>query len=161
MSYAMFHQYFPEIAKTETRSVTVFPDSDTNLPAGNYGFLEMFCDEPGCDCRRVFFSVVSERTKDVEAVIAYGWENRQFYVDWLKDDDPDIIKDLQGPVLNLCSPQSRLAPALLSLAQKVLLQDEDYIDRIKRHYRMFRDKIDGPGKKGPRYNIVKKRKQRS
>jgi len=142
MAYVMFHQYFPEIAKRETRGIKISHNSDTNLPAGDYGFLEMFCDEPGCDCRRVLFSVVSDRTKDVLAVITYGWENKQFYVDWLKDDDPATIKELQGPALNTCSPQSRLAPALLSFAQNVLLQDKDYIDRIKRHYRMFREKID-------------------
>lgn len=159
MPYVMFYQYFPEIAKMETRGIKISDTSGTNLPAGDYGFLEMFCDEPGCDCRCVLFSVVSDSTKDVEAVITYGWEDRQFYADWLKDDDPDAIKELQGPALNTSSPQSRLAPALLGVAHEVLFQDEDYIDRIKRHYRMFRDKIDRGGRTGAGGN--KRRKQKS
>ncbi|MGD0660409.1 MAG: hypothetical protein ABSD38_20295 [Syntrophorhabdales bacterium] len=149
MAYVMFYQYFPEIAERETRGIKISDKSGTNLPAGDYGFLEMFCDEPGCDCRRVLLSVVSDRTRDIEAVITYGWENRQFYVDWLKDDDPDAIKELQGPALNTSSPQSRLAPALLGLAQEMLFQDEGYIDRIKRHYHMFRDNIDKSGGRRP------------
>ena len=43
------------------------------------------------------------------------------------------------------SPQTPLAPALLKLVKEVLLQDEAYVERIKRHYRMFREKL-GKGK---------------
>jgi hypothetical protein len=160
MAHVMFHQYFPEIAETETRGIIISSNSGTGLPAGDYGFLEMFCDEPGCDCRRVLFSVVSDRTKDVLAVITYGWEDRQFYVDWLKDDDPAAIKELKGPALNSCSPQSQLAPVLLSLIQKILFRDRDYIDRIKRHYSMFRDKVDNSRKESG-YKTRTKKKQKS
>ncbi|MCK4735010.1 MAG: hypothetical protein KAT65_21335 [Methanophagales archaeon] len=44
------------------------------------------------------------------AVIAYGWENRKFYADWLGRNDPPAIADLKGPALNLASHQSELAP---------------------------------------------------
>ncbi len=57
------------------------------------------------------------------------------------DDDPRIINDLTGPALNLASPQSNIAPALLDLFSKVLLKDTAYVERIKRHYVMFRQKI--------------------
>ncbi len=43
MPFRMFHDYFPEIAEQETRSITVLPQSNMGLPAGSYGFLEMFC----------------------------------------------------------------------------------------------------------------------
>lgn len=148
MPYRPFRDLFPEVAGRETRTLTVFPDSGTDLPPGQYAFLEMYCDEPGCDCRRVFFYVVSSRRKDVEAVIAYGWEPPSYYEEWLKDDDPHIIADLKGPCLNLASPQSRLAPAILDAVRNILLQDEAYVERLKRHYRMFRRKID-KGRKGP------------
>jgi len=142
MPYAMFHQYFPEIAKRETRSVTILHDSDYGLPAGSYGFLEMYCDEPDCDCRRVFFGVISEKTKRIEAYITYGWESPAYYKEWLGFDDPYAISDLMGPALNAGSPQSRLAPALLNLVRETLLRDEDYIDRIKRHYLLSRGRIE-------------------
>jgi hypothetical protein len=61
-------------------------------------------------------------------------------VDWFGKDDPNIIRDLMGPVLNLGSPQSELAPVFLEKI-KYVLQDERYVARIKRHYRMFRETV--------------------
>jgi hypothetical protein len=72
MPYAVFHSLFPELAERETRTVTVVHRLLFNLPPAQYAFLEMFCDEPGCDCRRVLFSVLSSLHKDVQAVIAWG-----------------------------------------------------------------------------------------
>ena len=142
MPYSLFHNYFPDIAERETRTVTVFENSKFNLPPAQYYFLEMFCDEPGCDCRRAFFTVKSSLQKDIKAVIAWGWETPEFYAKWMGDNDPLIIRDLIGPTLNLGSPQSKLAPALLDVFRTVLLEDAVFVNRIKRHYAMFRKKID-------------------
>ena len=148
MPYVPFYELYPEIAKRETRKITVFRGHPSGLPAGDYGFVETFCDEPDCDCRRVLFSVVSSRhhKNKVEAVVTYGWSTANFYSKWWGNDDPKIIAELQGPGLNVGSPQSPLAPALLQLVKEVLLQDDAYIERIKRHYWMFREKL-GKGKK--------------
>ncbi|MBW1676875.1 MAG: hypothetical protein JRF30_05520 [Deltaproteobacteria bacterium] len=93
--------------------------------------------------------------KNVQAVITWGWEDREFYTKWLGDDDPHIINDLIGPALNLASSQSNLAPALLDLFRKVLLQDSAYVERVKQHYAMFRQEVDGNTKK-----VVLKKKRR-
>jgi hypothetical protein len=45
--------------------------------------------------------------------------------------------------LNLASPQSENAPALLELFRRVLLVDPGYVARVKRHYEMFRSKVGG------------------
>ncbi len=142
MSYKAFHLLFPAIAELETRSITIVDGSAFNLPPGTYTFLEMYCDEPGCDCRRAFFAVTSSRENNMLAVIAWGWETRKFYMEWMGDNDPSTIDGLIGPILNLASPQSDSAPALLNLFRNVLLKDPAYIDRIKRHYAMFRKEID-------------------
>ncbi len=142
MPFVKFHDLFPEIAERETRTITVLPGQPSELPTGEYGFVEMYCNEPGCDCRRVFFFVLSSTSKNVEAVVTYGWETPDFYAEWMNDDDPEIIAELKGPALNLGSPQSRLAPAILNLVKDVLLQDDAYVERIKRYYQMFRNKID-------------------
>jgi len=147
MPYSLFHSRFPEVAERETRTITVIDPSHFNIPPAHYSFLEMFCDEPGCDCRRVFFSVVSSLQNDIKAVIAWGWEDPCFYVKWMGDNDPHVIKDLMGPVLNLASPQSNLAPAVLKLFEGVLLKDNAYIERVKRHYVMFRETVDKKSKK--------------
>ena len=142
MPYAFFHELFPEIAERETRTITMFEQSSSGLPSGDYGFIEMYCNERKCDCRRVFFYVVSKTTKKPVAVIAYGWESQKFYAKWMKDDSPEVIAELQGPILNMGSPQSKYAPAILEIVKDIILKDSAYIDRIKTHYKMYRDKID-------------------
>ena len=161
MTYQSFQDLFPEMAEEETRTITILSeDSDTGLPAGRYSFLEMFCNEPKCDCRRVFFYVVSSSRIGPEAVIAWGWEKPEFYAKWLRDDDPQMITALKGPVLNLGSPETELAPALLELVRDVLLKDEVYIERVKQHYRCFRARIDGKSIPGPRSRKRRKRRRK-
>ena len=142
MPYVYLREHLPEIAERETRTITVLEQSTTGLPPAEYSLLEMYCDERGCDCRRVFFYVVSLLKNDVKAVIAYGWESPEFYARWMRDDSPEMIEELQGPVLNMGSPQSSLAPAILKIVKDIILQDCAYVERIKSHYAMFRAKID-------------------
>lgn len=143
MPFVSLHDYLPELAERETRTVTIFPESGFDLPPADYGLVEMFCDEPGCDCRRVMFYVISSRTRTVEAVVAYGWESRKFYRDWIGMDDPLIIDDLRGPALNFGSPAASHAPEILKMLKEAVLSDSAYVDRVKRHYALFREKIDG------------------
>ena len=114
---------------------------DSDLPIGSYSLIESYCDEPGCDCRRVFFSVFSKKSNKMLAVIAYGWENEGFYSKWFGYNNPQAIKDLKGPALNLASPQSELAPAILKVVEAVI-EDNSYIKRIKSHYELFKDFIE-------------------
>ena len=102
----------------------------------------MYCEEPGCDCRRVFFTVFSQRLRKPLAVIAFGWESADFYARWLNGMPVDP-KLLQGPILDPGSAQSKYAPALLDLIENVVLADPAYIDRLKRHYRMVREAVSG------------------
>jgi hypothetical protein len=50
---------------------------------------------------------------------------------------------LQGPVLNLGSPETVLSQGVLTLFKEMLLVDPVYTDRVKRHYKLFRDKVEG------------------
>ena len=159
MPYASFHELFPKVAERETRTITVPPGTNAGVPPGEYGFVEMFCDERGCDCRRVFFAAVSAPHGDLQAVIAYGWESPAFYAKWMGDNDPQIIEELRGPCLNLASHQSAAAPAFLNMVRDVLLRDAAYMERVKRHYQMFREKIDGAGSRKRRF-WTKNRKRR-
>ncbi len=143
MPFVSFYHRFPRIAERETRTITVLKHSEFGLPAGDYSFLEMFCDEPGCDCRRIFFYVVSSLRRDVDAVVAWGWEPLDFYGKWMRDDDSKVLAELKGPTLNLGSPQSHLAPGILEVVEKILLRDEAYVERVKVHYTLFRGTVDG------------------
>jgi hypothetical protein len=121
--------------------MTIF--DDPKLAGDEYGFLEHYCNDKGCDCRRVMFNVVSRNTMKTVAVIAYGWESKAFYTKWnYSHNDPEIIAQMQDPILNPGSPQSELAPALLEKVRDALLKDPAYMARIKKHYRMFKEKVD-------------------
>jgi hypothetical protein len=143
MPYAFLYSRLPQIAEAETRTITILNHGGVlerfGVPPGTYAFREMFCDEPGCDCRRVMWWVASEKRD--EAVIAWGWESRAFYGRWIGDGDPESIRQLQGPALNLGSDQTELADGLLRLTSEVLLKDREYIERVKRHYQQFRSAL--------------------
>jgi hypothetical protein len=143
MPFAPFDEYFLELAEAETRVLTVPPGALGDLPPDTYVFREMYCNEKGCDCRRVFFSVLSESHARTEAIIAYGWETKAFYAKWMGNSDLATLVELQGPILNVGSPQSPLAPAILKFTEEVLLKNPAYVDRIKRHYALFRQTIAG------------------
>lgn len=144
MPYKLLYEYLPELAERETRTISVLQPTALGLPLGQYSFLEMFCDERRCDCRRVMWWVASTRQREPEAVIAWGWESRRFYARWLGEDAPEVLDALQGPCLNLGSPQSALAPALLRLCTEHLLGNPAYVERLKRHYRLFRARVEAP-----------------
>ena len=134
-----FMDRFPEVGARETKSVTVPPQQD--LTEGEYGFVELYCDEPGCDCRRVTIDVLRPETgwSKVWATISYGWESLDFYRKWSgSSSDPAQVK---GPYLDPLNPQTRYSPSLLNLF-RFLVQSPDYVARLGRHYRMFRESID-------------------
>ena len=141
MPYASLFGEFPDIAERETRTITL-TKARHSLPVDSYAFVELYCDERGCDCRRVFFNVYSPSSNEALAVIAYGWESRDYYIKWMGDDDSLVIDSLMGPTLNMMSPQTALAMPLLSLFRELLLADPAYMQRIKRHYDMFRQKVE-------------------
>jgi hypothetical protein len=139
MSFTPFYNKFPEIAEDETRSITIF--NDPKLSDDSFGLIESYCDETDCDCRRVFLNIHSEKQDKILAVITFGWESEKFYANWLGTNEPQIIKELKGPTLNLASPQSKLAPKILNLVHRLVLHDKKYIERLKRHYELFREDI--------------------
>ena len=151
MHFTPFFRFLPEVADKEMRIVKVFGDSPWDLPEDVYGFFEMFCSEKQCDCRRVFFNVMTERQGSV-ATIAYGWETTAFYARWLGINDRSVIKEMLGPILNVASPQSRIAPQILRMFNDILLVDVDYISSVRRHYKLMKDKINAMS--GIEYSVL-------
>ena len=91
-----FHSLLPELAQREVRCVHfgAAPASvpEPVLPADEYIYLEFYCDDLKCDCRRVFLQVIAKgQPGKVFASISYGWEKESFYrkrMPW----DPDEAK---------------------------------------------------------------------
>ena len=149
MPFTRFRDRFRDLADRETRIITPPLGSAYGIPAGQYAFLEMFCDEPGCDCRRVLFTVIDTASGRCEAVINFGWEDASFYAAWLREDDPHMVAALQGPALHLGPAQGRHANAILEVAKQLVLGDKAYVARVKRHYEMFRADVAQGNRPGP------------
>jgi hypothetical protein len=140
MPMAPFMERFPELAARETRSVKV-PLGDP-LPHGDYGFIELYCNEPGCDCRRVTVLVLRPHTGwKVWASISYGWESMDFYQNWARTSEPLDPLQWQGPYLDPLAQQSPHSPVLRDLFE-FILQSPGYEQRLKNHYQLFRAAVE-------------------
>ena len=134
MPMTMFVNRFPGIGPRETKTLVVV--NHQGIPDGEYGFFEFYCDEAGCDCRRVIISVLCRETgTKIWATIGYGWESLAYYRQRCPAVDTNTAK---GPALDPLNPQSEYAPVLLELFRG-MLQSPDYVERLKRHYAMFRE----------------------
>ena len=146
MPYEPFMEHFEKLGWKETRSITLFDNNDFGLPPDDYGLLESYCDDEDCDCRRVFLNIVSRKHNKIMAVVTYGWENEAFYYKWFGGvDSPFVhqaVKEMTGLGLNSASHQSKLAPAIMKMVGWALASDPAYVARLKRHYQMFKEKVD-------------------
>ena len=126
-----------------------------DLPDGEYGFLELYCDDDQCDCRRVLIQVIakSDPTKPW-ATINYGWESEAFYYQRLRDSE--LAKACTRPTLDPLNPQSKYAPALLRLFGEVV-QDKAYVHRLQRHYELFKRQGQQAERKGVKTSLRKRR----
>ena len=137
MAMVPFYSRFRELAFAETRSVTT--RAYGSLPDAAYAFLEFYCDEPTCDCRRVLLQVVREGTGTrVWATINFGWESPAFYHKW-SPGDPDSSQN-SGSYLDPLNPQTEHSNAILELFRSVLQIDIEYVRRLKRHYQLAKAK---------------------
>lgn len=138
MEFVPLHKVLNELASKETRSLNVFHETD-GLPAGEYGFIDSYCSDPSCDCRRVFINVICSAGALAGrhlAVIGYGWEGLQFYKSWMHG-DLETAKQLCGVGIEPCQVRSEYAEACLSAFKRFVL-DDVYAARICRHYAAFK-----------------------
>ena len=142
MPFQPLHELLPQLAEAETRAITLpSADNEFKLPAGTYLFVETFCNEKGCDCRKVMFSVFHNMEKMSLAVISYGWESEAFYKKWMRVNDKELARQMMKPSLNELSPQSIYAGKILNMFNCVLLPGTKYLARVKTHYGLFRSKL--------------------
>ncbi len=136
-----FHLKCPEIGFDEYRSLTIHRDGE--LPAGEYAFVEFYCADPKCDCRRVSIAVVAPEVRSGPlATLSYGWEKPAFYRKWSRV--PIDANEMAGASLNPLAPQSKYSETLLRLFEDLVLT-EAYVERLKRHYDLFKKVIGAKG----------------
>jgi len=144
MPFTPLGSVLPEIARSETRSLLRVEDGEVRR---SYLFSESYCDEPGCDCRRVYFLVFSDEAGAAQprATLCWGWEPSEFYRTWARSPlDEGDLEELRGPALARLAQQSAEASELLA-ELRTLLANEAYAERIKRHYHAFRAVVDVTG----------------
>ena len=76
--------------------------------------------------------------RQIWATISYGWESLDFYTKWGGAHSDPL--EMKGPYLDPLNPQTEYSSALLNLF-RFLIQSPDYVERLKRHYQMFRDSV--------------------
>ena len=148
-----FSNRFPKLAEVETRRVLVLgDDNEWDLPVGTYSFLESYCGDSKCDCRRVFLNAAYTRKDSprreaprILATIGYGWDSLDYYANWFKmgnsemdETDESIIRDLKGPILESGSFYSEYSERLLRFFKESTVKDTFFVERLKRHYALFK-----------------------
>jgi hypothetical protein len=135
-----FYSQFPELAERETR-VAFIPFPQAGLPMGKFAFVEHYCGDLECDCRRVLIMVTAQHDPTtVLATINFGWESEKYYANRLWGDHA-MAAEIRMASLDPLLPQSESAGALLGLFQQIVQNDRAYVERLARHYRMFKEAI--------------------
>ena len=73
MSLTPFYSTHGDLAFRETRTL-LLPDG-LGVPAGEYGLLEHYCTDRGCDCQRVLRASMAEIARQGAGVLVYLHEN--------------------------------------------------------------------------------------
>lgn len=130
-----FIRRFPELGGRETRVATFMEGGE--IPGGKYNFVEYYCDDEACDCRRVIIRVILDSPEpEIIASINYGWEEPEFYATWMGSEGEE--DEMSGAILEPLLPQSRHSRFFLRFFGEMILRDPVYVERLKRHYAMFR-----------------------
>jgi hypothetical protein len=130
-----FAKRFPELGPQETRVVRV--EDDDGFPRGKYAFHESYCEVKDCECHRVMLTVIEETTPGrIWASISFGWDLPEWFT------GGRVLERLgataSGAFLDPTCPQSEHAAEFLDLFEWMIARDPAYVERLKRHYTMFK-----------------------
>ena len=131
-----FGMHCEEVALREFRAMIV-QENARQIPAGEYLFVECYCDDPECDCRRVFIQVyLQPDAKRIVLSLNYGWESPNYYQNYMVW-SAKLARQIAAGCLDPLSPRPAYAADFLRLFRKHAL-DEAYKARLKRHYALFK-----------------------
>ncbi|MBI5413054.1 SEC-C domain-containing protein [Candidatus Peregrinibacteria bacterium] len=84
-------------------------------------------------------NAISKSSRKILGTFTYGWEELGYYTKWLHG-DKELAKKLKGPALELGGIQSEYSEILLEKF-KELIEDENYRERLKEHYHLFKKRL--------------------
>ncbi len=117
---------------------TVSLADSRQLPDGDYRFVDMYCTDPSCDCRKTMILVY--RNDVLVSTINFGWESRDFYQQWMgctKEDE--IIPEMAGATIDINSPDGVSPRGMLAFFNALL--DDKWIGKFKTHYAAVKKKL--------------------
>jgi hypothetical protein len=132
-----FYEKFPGIAENETRSITVF--NHAHIPNGKYVFLEMYCPDYSCDCRKASILVLEDNAHKKMALISYGWASMKFYLKWglSKGDAESLTKGYVDPL----GENTKYSSYFLDIFLNSIKEEPDFKNRLKRHYKLYKNSL--------------------
>jgi hypothetical protein len=122
-----FQSWFPELGAKECRTIEFLPgaeSSDSRIPTGRYAFVELYCTDPKCDCRRVALVVSPDGEFRPLATISFGF---------------DRDEEMAGPFIDPLNYRCSYADEFLDLAEHLLFSDPHYVARLERHYYLLKE----------------------
>jgi len=109
--------------------------ADPYLPSGQYTFLDTYCADKTCDCRKTIIQIFHDSR--LVSIVSYGWENPDFYLRWLKSTgDRELAEKMSGLSIDFSSPDRVSPEGILILVNHLL--DKKWIAMLKENYRLIR-----------------------
>jgi len=113
----------------QVRTVTI--KQSPQLPDGEYSFIDTYCADPECDCRKTMIQVM--HNGKLVSVINYGWESATFYENWMGSSAKDhSMPKMHGASIDIRSPDLVRRDGILALFNALL--NDIWIVKFKRHY---------------------------
>jgi hypothetical protein len=113
------------------------------LPDGEYSFIDMYCSDPSCDCRKTMIQVIHNGR--LVSIINYGWESAAFYKKWMGNSAEDnSFPAMNGASIDISSPNLVNKEAVLGLFHALL--NDMWIAKFKRHYKEVKAAVSNKSK---------------
>ena len=126
-----------EIIGEEHRVRSVTLRDSPQLPDGDYTFIDMYCTDPKCDCRKTMIHVMHNDAH--VATINFGWETQKFYHEWIGADLDEDMPPLHGTTIDITSPNKVSPQGVLAFFNALL--DQQWIAIIKSHYKAVKTQV--------------------
>jgi hypothetical protein len=133
-----------EIIGNQHQVRTVGLKQSPHLPDGDYTFVDTYCTDASCDCRRTLIQVLYNGVH--VSTIGFGWESPSFYRNWMGvTTDEEYMPQLHGATIDMASPNKVSAQSMIGFFDALL--DDKWINTFKRNYAAVKKKIKSPKKK--------------
>ncbi len=114
------------------------------LPDGNYRFVDTYCTDPACDCRKTMILVYRD---DVHvSTVNFGWESVAFYRQWMGGTpENDTGVSMSGASIDITSPDGVSPRGMLAFFLALL--DENWTAKFRKHYAAVKMRVAETGQK--------------